>query len=319
MESLIGNTPMIKIKYKYKGKVNEIYCKLEHYNLTGSIKDRVAEYIILKSKKNGVLKDGMPIIEATSGNTGISFAALGAKYHHPVVIFMPDWVSKERSELLKSYGAKIVLVSKEEGGFKTCIKRADDLSKNVNGFRPNQFSNEQNIMTHYYTTGQEIIDQVPEVIGGFTSGIGTGGTLMGIGKKLKEFYPNMKIIALEPQELSMLSGGNICGTHKIEGIGDDFIPQLVNRNLIDKIVLIHDNDAIVMASRLAKELGLGVGISSGANFLSAVLSNEYITGAMVTVFPDDQKKYLSTDLTSSNVLEHNTFVDEIIFMGYEIV
>lgn len=319
MGTIIGNTPMIKIKYQYKNKINEIYCKLEYYNLTGSIKDRLAEYIILESTKLGILKKDMPIIEATSGNTGISFAALGARYHHPVIIFMPDWVSKERYDLIKSYGAKVILVSKEEGGFLTCIKRADELSKQINGFRPNQFSNTKNIEAHYHTTGKEIISQVPSPIGGFTSGIGTGGTLMGIGKRLKERYPDVLIIALEPQEQSLLSENKTYGTHQIEGIGDDFIPQIVDKNNISDIVLIHDNDAIVMASKLARELGLGVGISSGANFLSAVLSNENVDGAMVTVFPDDQKKYLSTNLTSSDTLEHNSFVDEIILDGYEII
>lgn len=319
MKKLIGDTPMIKIKYRYHGEEKEIYCKLEQYNLTGSIKDRIAEYILLKSKELGILKPHMPIIEATSGNTGISFAALGARYQHPVTIFMPDWVSTERKELMKSYGAEVVLVSKEEGGFETCIQRADELSQKIDGFRPNQFSNVQNMMAHYETTGKEIVGQISVSVGAFTSGIGTGGTLMGIGKRLKEVYPFVKLIALEPSELPILSGGHDFCSHKIEGIGDEFIPEIVDISMIDDIIQIHDHDAIVMASMLARDLGLGVGISSGANFLSAVRSNHDIDGVMVTVFPDDQKKYLSTDLMRVESLEHSTDVDEILLISYEVL
>ena len=167
MDNLIGNTPMIKIIYKYNNRINYVYVKLEQYNLTGSIKDRLAKYIIEEEKKNGNLKDKIPIIEATSGNTGISFSSLGAKYNHKVHIFMPDWVSKERMGLMKLYGAEIHLVSKEEGGFKECIKRADILAKEINGYRPNQFTNYLNVLCHYNTTGTEIINNIKEEIGGF--------------------------------------------------------------------------------------------------------------------------------------------------------
>ena len=178
MNHLIGDTPIVKIKYRYHDHVSEVYCKLEQYNLTGSIKDRVAEYILKSAEETGELKEGMPIIEATSGNTGISFAALGANKNHPVIIYMPDWVSMERQKLMKLYGAEVKLISKEEGGFQACIEQADQLSKETKGFRPNQFSNEKNVEAHYMTTGYEIVKQIHEPIGGFTSGIGTGGTLM---------------------------------------------------------------------------------------------------------------------------------------------
>lgn len=170
----IGNTPMIKINYKYNGKEKSIWTKLEYFNLTGSIKDRVAYYIINNAKKRGDLKDGMPIVEATSGNTGIALSALGTYYPHPVYIFMPDWASKERIELMEGYGAKIFLFSKEEGGFIRCVDEAKKLSKEINGFLANQFANQDNYMAHFETTGKEILEQLSAPIGGFVSGIGTG-------------------------------------------------------------------------------------------------------------------------------------------------
>ena len=298
--TLIGNTPMINITYRYKGKENNIYAKLEMFNVTGSIKDRVAYYIIKNAKRRGALRENMPMIEATSGNTGISLAALGAYYKHPVYIFMPDWVSKERIELMKLYGANITLISKEEGGFIKCVEEAKKLAKDLNGFLANQFENEDNILAHYETTGKEILEQLEgKKMGGFVSGVGTGGTLIGIGKRLKETDDKIKIYALEPEKMPILSNGKIVEQHKIEGIGDDFVPDIFKRNtgIIEKdILLINDEDAINMARKLAKELGLGVGISSGANFIGAVLAQEKLKGHMVTVFADDNKKYLSTDL-----------------------
>jgi len=294
IEKLIGNTPLIKMVIKYKEKIVNVFAKLEYYNYTGSIKDRIAYYIINESYKDGSLKQGMPIIEATSGNTGISFAALGAYYNHPVHIFMPDWVSKERVNIMKMYGAKVYLVSKEEGGFKEAIRSADELAKEINGFRPNQFDNIKNVESHYYTTGTEIINQIKD-IDSFVSGIGTGGTLIGTGKRIKEVHKNAKLIVLEPAELPIITKGITKGIHKIEGIGDDFIPSIVDMNVIDKVVTVSDNDAINMSRILARRYGLGVGISSGANLIASVIianNNDNV----VTVFPDDLKKYLSTDL-----------------------
>ena len=170
----IGNTPMIKIEYKNGEKINKIYTKLEYYNPTGSIKDRVAYYIIAKAKERGILKENMPIVEATSGNTGISLAALGAYFKHPVSIFMQDWASEERVQLMKSYGAKVILISKEEGGFKRCIEEARKLAIETNGFLANQFANTDNLLAHYETTGTEIVNQLPEKVSAFISGVGTG-------------------------------------------------------------------------------------------------------------------------------------------------
>ncbi len=299
IENLIGNTPMIKIIAKYNQKIVNVYAKLEYYNYTGSIKDRLAYYIIKKSYEDGTLKPGMTIVEATSGNTGISFAALGAYFNHPVHIFMPDWASKERIEIMKLYGATVHLISKEEGGFLEAIRQADILAKKINGFRPNQFDNIRNIESHYETTGLEIVKQVSK-INTVVSGIGTGGTLMGISKRIKEIHKNAKIIALEPSQLPILSNKFATGSHKIEGIGDDFIPTIVNREAIDKIISINDEDAINMSRILAKKFGLGVGISSGANLLASIIASDNNDNA-VTIFADDFKKYLTTDLTKSKM------------------
>lgn len=320
MDKLIGNTPMIKIKYKYNNQVKYIYVKLEQYNLTGSIKDRIALYIIEKEKEFGNLKEGMPIIEATSGNTGIAFSALGAKYGHPVYIFMPDWVSRERIDLMKLYGAKVTLVSKEQGGFNKCIELADALSKKINGYRPNQFSNILNSECHYNKTANEIINSLNDInVGGFVSGIGSGGTLMGIGMKLKEKYPNIIIGAIEPDNMPLLSKGKILDSHKIEGIGDDFIPDLVDTSLIDKIYDIDDNDAVNMARKISKELGLGVGISSGANLLGAILMQKDNDIDVVTVFPDDNKKYLTTDSVKEIDNNVNFVSNKIELIDYTVI
>ncbi len=297
MIKLIGNTPMIKISYRYKGKEKRIFAKLEYFNFTGSIKDRVAFYMINNAKKRGILKERMPIVEATSGNTGISLSALGSYYKHPVHIFMPNWASKERIELMKAYGANVHLISKEDGGFIKCVEEAEKLSHKINGFYANQFSNKDNYLAHYETTGEEILNQILEKIGGFVSGIGTGGTLMGIGDKLKKKYPDMVLTAIEPDKMPLLSQRKVFEQHKIEGIGDDFIPDLVDKSKIDKIILINDDDAINMSRKLAKELGIGVGISSGANFIGSVLLADEIDDDVVTIFADDNKKYLSTDLS----------------------
>ena len=341
--TVIGNTPMINITYRYKGRENNIYAKLEMFNVTGSIKDRVAYYIIKNAKEKRILKDNMPIVEATSGNTGISLSALGAYYKHPVYIFMPDWASKERIELMKLYGANITLISKAEGGFIKCVEEAKNLAKKLNGFLANQFENEDNIFAHYETTGKEILEQLKaKKIGGFVSGVGTGGTLIGIGKRLKETDDEIKIYALEPEKMPILSNGKILGQHKIEGIGDDFIPDIFKRNagIIEKdIFLINDEDAVNMARKLAKQLGLGVGISSGANLIGAVLVQEKLEenvegksegnakgsleenkeGNIVTVFADDNKKYLSTDLGKEIAKDASFISNQVELLDYEII
>ena len=317
----IGNTPMIKIKYKDKktGKINCIYTKLESYNPTGSIKDRVAYYIINKAKERGTLKEKMPIVEATSGNTGISLAALGVYYNHPVYIYMPDWASVERVKLMQGYGAHVTLISKEDGGFKKCLEEAEKFAKENDGFLANQFANTDNILAHYETTGQEIVEKLPEKVDAFISGVGTGGTLIGIGKKLKKYDENIKIIALEPDKMPLISQNKIIGNHKIEGIGDDFVPDLLDKSMIDKVILVNDEDAINMSRLLAKKLGLGVGISAGANVIAGIIYQKTENKPVVTVFADDNKKYLSTDLAKDIEDNEEYISNSIELINYEVI
>lgn len=319
MNIKIGNTPMIKIRYKYNENKNWFYTKLEFYNLTGSIKDRVAYYILSKAYQDGTLKKGMEIVEATSGNTGISLSALGSFLGNPVHIFMPDWVSKERLNLMKMYNAKVTLISREKGGFKKAVEEAKEYAEENNAFLANQFSNQNNILAHYETTGQEILNTLGDKIGGFVSGIGTGGTLVGTAKKLKEFDSKIKVYALEPDKMPLLSQNKIIGNHKIEGIGDDFIPDIVDKNIIDEIITVNDDDSINMARKIAKNLGIGVGISSGANMIASIIAKEKNDKEIVTVFPDDNKKYITTDL-SKPIDNNSKFIsNKIEIINYEFV
>jgi len=316
MKKIIGNTPMIKINYEYEGRRKCVFAKLEYFNLTGSIKDRMANFILKSAKEDGSLKDGQMIVEVTSGNTGIAFAALGARFGHPVHIFMPAWASEERVKLMEGYGANVHLVTKEEGGFKECLRRADEFAKLNEAFRPNQFENENNPLVHYKETASEIIEVLGEVKG-FASGVGSAGTLMGIAKRLKELDVSTKIYGVEPNQLAIITRGQKEGTHKIEGIGDDFIPGLFGMTNVDKVVTVNDLDAINMSKKLARKLGIGVGISSGANMLGAILLNEEIGDGAVTVFADDNKKYLSTDLFNEIELKDEFISDKIKFINFE--
>lgn len=317
VERLVGNTPMIKIDYEYEGKKGSIYSKVEYYNYSGSIKDRIALYIIQKERENGNLKPGQNIVEVTSGNTGIAFSAIGALFGHEVHIFMPDWVSLERRKLIQMYGAQVHLVSKEEGGFKKALELVEDFSKKTNAYKPHQFDNNLNVEAQYQTTGQEIIEDLPDV-NAFVSGIGTGGTLMGVGQRLKNYNPDSKVFALEPSTLSILKMGMEEGSHMIEGIGDDFIPGIVNEDLIDDIILIDDYDAINMSKRIAREFGLGIGISSGANFLaSVIMDNDDLK--IATVFPDDNKKYITTKLSEDIDENPNLISNKIRLIDFEVL
>ena len=313
------NTPLIKINYEYKNKEYYIYTKLEYFNVTGSIKDRVVKYIIDKAIANNEIKENMTLYEATSGNTGIALASIGAKLGHKVHIFMPDWVSEERKKIMKLYGAEITCFSKEEGGFIRCIEEARKAKDNTNGYYLNQFENYNNVIAHYETTGKELLEDVPEVISGFVSGVGTGGTLMGVSKRLKESNKDVIVAALEPSIMPMLSQNKIYGEHKIEGIGDEFVPKIVDKGKMNEIILVDDDDAINMARLLSSKLGLGVGISSGANFLGAVLLRDKINKNTVTVFVDDNKKYLSTDLSKDISDDKKLLSNRINLLGYEMI
>ena len=230
---------------------------------------------------------------------------------------MPDWASKERVNLMKSYGANVILISKEEGGFIKCVEESKKKAKEVNGFLANQFANKENYLAHYETTGEEIIKQLPERAYAFISGVGTGGTLMGIGKRLKKEFDDFKIVALEPDKMPIISKGKIIGQHKIEGIGDDFVPDLIDRQAIDDIELVNDEDAINMSRKLAKELGLGVGISSGANIIASVLWQNKLNKPVVTVFADDNKKYLSTELMDKINYNEEFISNKVKLLSYE--
>jgi len=302
LATLVGNTPLLVIHYLYRGKPAVVYAKAENLNMTESIKDRMAFHILLSAYNRGLLQAGDRIVEATSGNTGISFAALGRALGHPVTIFMPDWMSEERKALIRSYGAEIRLVSKEEGGFVGSIEMAEELARcTENCFLPRQFSNADNADAHYRTTGPEIWFQLQSQglrPSAFVAGVGTGGTVMGTGRFLKEKDPSVIVCPLEPANSPTLTTGTKVGKHRIQGISDEFIPPIVKLDSLDDIIQVDDGDAILMAQKLSHQLGLGVGISSGANFLGAVQLQQKLgpDAIVVTVLPDSNKKYLSTDL-----------------------
>ncbi|WP_040626312.1 PLP-dependent cysteine synthase family protein [Mucilaginibacter paludis] len=319
---LVGNTPMLELQYEYKGKPGSIYVKCEHYNLTGSVKDRMALYIMYRAYLNGKVKPGDTIVEATSGNTGIAFAAIGKALGHTVKIIMPNWLSKERIDIIRSMGAEVILISKEQGGFLGSIELAEYMAREMeNIFLPRQFENLYNAEAHERTTGKEIwqqlvsVNKMPDAI---VAGVGTGGTIMGIGKYLKSMNPDIKIHPLEPAESPTLTTGYKVGSHRIQGISDEFIPAIVKLNELDQVIQANDGDAIIMAQKLARQLGLAVGISSGANVIGAIKLKEEMgdNATIVTLLCDDNKKYLSTDLMREETVKDGYLSSEITFTGY---
>ncbi len=321
LSSLVGNTPLLAIEFTFQGSRRVIHAKAEHLNLSGSIKDRMAIHILRQGYATGALQPGALIVEATSGNTGIAFAAIGRALGHPVTIFMPAWMSSERINLIRSLGASIVLVSREEGGFLGSIEMAEALARKTPGaFLPRQFSNRDNCDAHFQTTGPEILGQLAAwelVPAAFVAGVGTGGTIMGAGAYLRGEVPGIKLHPVEPSNSPTMSTGHKVGQHRIQGISDEFIPAIVELDQLDDILAIDDGDAILMAQKLATGLGLGVGISSGANFLAALLAQEALGGAAVvaTVFADDNKKYLSTDLLREEPLRDGFLSPDVTLRG----
>jgi len=322
LSCMIGATPLLEIRLTYKGEERTIYVKAEHYNLTGSIKDRMALHILRRAYENGSIVPGARIIEATSGNTGIAFAAIGRALRHPVTIFMPDWLSLERINLIKSFGAEIELVSKEQGGFLGSIEMAEALAQTLpHAFLPHQFSNAHNTEAHTLTTGPEIWQQLrnqgktPDAL---VAGVGTGGTIMGIGKYLKSQHQEIRVHPLEPSNSPTMSTGHKVGKHRIQGISDEFIPEIVQLDELDAIVDVDDGDAIIMAQKLANQLGLGVGISSGANLLGALKVQNQLgkDSTVVTIFPDDNKKYLSTDLMKNEPVKDGFLSTDVKLIDY---
>ena len=319
---LVGNTPMLELQYIYQGRAGRIYVKCEHYNLTGSVKDRMALYVLQKAYEYGQIEPGDTIIEATSGNTGISFAAIGKALGHPVKIIMPDWLSRERTDIIKSLGADVVLISKKEGGFLGSIRLSEVLAGQGNVFLPRQFDNQYNAEAHERTTGREIWQQLTSremIPDAFVAGVGTGGTVMGVGSCLRRINPGVRIHPLEPAESPTLTTGHKVGTHRIQGISDEFIPAIVKLDLLDEVVQAHDGDAILMAQKLSKQLGLAVGISSGANVIGAIqLAHRMPREAVVvTLLCDSNKKYLSTDLVRDEPVQPGYVSSETEFIAYD--
>jgi cysteine synthase A len=281
----IGNTPLVGVK--------GIYAKLETTNPSGSIKDRMAWYMVRKAEERGELKPGSEIIEITSGNTGISFAMISAIRKYKFLAIMPESMSIERQKMIKNFGAKIILTPAKEDMAGAVRKYEEVATQNKKAWLPKQFENTDNIAAHKEGTGQEIIKQMKGNVDVFVAGVGTGGTLLGVARALKEINPKVKIVAVEPEESAVLSKGK-AGTHKIQGIGEGFIPKLVkdNLDLIDEVVCIKSDDAINMMRELATNYGILVGISSGANVLAALKFNKEYKN-VVTVLPDRGERYLS--------------------------
>lgn len=297
----LGNTPMIRLSKLAGPDDAQVLVKYEGMNIGGSIKTRTAYQMIEEAEKRGDLKKGMTIVEPTSGNQGIGLALVGAVKGYKVIIIMPDSVSRERSFLMKQYGAEVRLVH-DDNNIGECIDRCIEIAKEMkaedpNVFVPDQFSNRDNILAHLLHTGQEILEQAACPIDGFCSGIGTGGTISGIGAVLKEKNPDILIWAVEPEHAAILSGGSI-GTHMQMGIGDGLIPDILDQNIYSDIYVVTDDEAITMTQRLALEEGILCGISSGTNVCAALkMAKKLGKGkTVVTVLPDTGERYFSTPL-----------------------
>ena len=301
LAGMIGRTPLVEIAYESRGRRRRVYAKYEQRNMTGSVKDRMALWIMARAYERGELRPGDTIAEATSGNTGISFSAIGRALGHPVRIYMPDWMSRERVALIHSFGAEVIPVSREQGGFLGSIAMADAFAReSPRVFLPHQFDNPANVEAHAATTGPEIVRQIEaqgRSVDAFVAGVGTGGTVMGVGRALRERWSRARVHPLEPANSPTLRAGNKVGSHRIQGISDEFVPSIVRLDQLDAVIDVWDGDAILMAQALGRS-GLAVGISSGANLLGAdMLLDELGDDAtVVTLFADSNKKYLSTDL-----------------------
>ncbi|MBI3009371.1 MAG: cysteine synthase A [Candidatus Omnitrophica bacterium] len=291
---LIGNTPMVRLMRLVEPGTASVLAKLESSNPGGSVKDRICLSMIEDAQARGLLKPGATIVEPTSGNTGIGLAMVCAVKGHRVILTMPETMSEERLLTLKSYGAKVVLTPAKEGMI-GAVRKAEMIVKETPGaFMPQQFNNPANPEVHRRTTAQEILRSTEEDLDAFVAGVGTGGTITGVGEVLKKRFPSIKVIAIEPKSSPVLSGGTP-GRHMIQGIGAGFIPQVLNRSVIDEVITVSDEQAYEIAKRLAREEGLFVGSSSGAA-CSAALQVARRLGSgktVVTVFPDSGERYFS--------------------------
>lgn len=290
----IGNTPLVRINKLSKS--NNLYAKVEFFNPAGSVKDRIALAMIETAEKQGLINEDTTIIEPTSGNTGIGLALISAIKGYKIILTMPETMSVERRKLLAAYGAELVLTEGSKG-MKGAIEKAEELHKKIaNSFIPQQFKNPANPEKHYNTTAKEIWKDSEEKVDIFVAGVGTGGTVSGVGKYLKEQNKNIQIVAVEPESSPVLSKG-IAGSHKIQGIGAGFVPDTFNKDVVDKIVTVSNENAIETARLSAKKEGLLIGISSGASLYAAInLANENLEKTVVALLPDTGERYLTSVL-----------------------
>ena len=289
---LIGKTPILKINNMTDENSGEVYVKLEKFNPGGSVKDRAALGMIKRAEEDGILKEGSVIVEPTSGNTGIALAMIGRIKGYKVKIVMPETMSKERRDLIKAYGADLILTDGSKG-MKGAIDKATELVEKFGYFMPQQFENIANPEKHYETTAEEIYEDIKD-LDVFVAGVGTGGTITGIGKKLKEKSDNISIVAVEPSNSPVLSGGNP-GAHKIQGIGAGFIPDIYLKEYVDEIIQVTNEDAINTAAEFARKEGILIGISSGAAVYAAIqIAKKLGKGKKVlAIAPDGGEKYIS--------------------------
>lgn len=300
VEQLVGKTPLLETVNlaKEEGLYAKLLVKIEYFNPAGSVKDRVAKYMLLDAEKKGLITKGATIIEPTSGNTGIGLASLAVPKGYKVILTMPDTMSKERINLLKAYGAEIVLTAGDKG-MQGSIEKAEEIKKATpNSIIVGQFYNPANILAHYETTAPEIWEDTDGNVDFLVAGVGSGGTISGCGKFLKEKNANVKIIAVEPESSPLISKG-IAGSHKIQGIGANFIPKNYDASVVDEVVAVSDENAYKYARELAKKEGLLTGISSGANLYAGIQlakKKENKGKTIVVILPDTGNRYLSTDL-----------------------
>lgn len=294
----IGNTPIIKLNNLIEGDIADIFVKVESFNPSGSVKDRAALYMIEGAEKKGKLKKGDTIIEPTSGNTGIGLAMVGAAKGYKVILTMPDSMSIERRKILKAYGAELVLTDGKLG-MSGSVEMAKQMSKDKGYFLPDQFSNEDNVKAHYETTAEEILKDLEGNLDAFVAGVGTGGTVSGVGKKLKKEIKDVSIFAVEPIKSQVLAGKQP-SSHNLQGIGANFVPSIFDREVIDEIIPIDGEEAFKYARLLGVKEGILVGISAGANLAAAIKIGKRLGKGhkVLTILPDTGERYLSTDLFS---------------------
>lgn len=294
----IGRTPMLLLELEHEGERYKIPCKAEFMNPTGSVKDRIACYMVEQAEKRGELRAGSVIVEVSSGNTGIALAQVAAVKGYRLIILMPEHMSRERVCLLQSLGAEVCLTPQKEGFSGALTRLLNIVESSPNAYCPRQFENPDNVGAHYAHTGPEIWEQMAGELDAFVDGVGTGGTLMGVGRFLREHNPKLHLVAVEPDEAAIMSGSSeLCG-HKIAGIGDGFIPAIMDMKQVDRVEAVGSDEAVEMAKRLSREFGLMVGISSGANVLAAIRTLKRVGRhkSVVTILPDRSERYFSTDL-----------------------